>query len=182
MDKELLIAIGKAKKGERLAQKKLFDHFLPYISVVCRRYAYDTNVLPDAIQETFIAIFRNLDTYDSNKGPFKAWIRRIAINATLRLARERNTTEELSEQVIPLPTTTICIWEFESEDLMILLKKMPINYRDVFNLFVIDECTHKEIAQLLGISEMVSRQKLSRARKWLKLHYQEELKASHLSR
>ncbi|MBX2876816.1 MAG: sigma-70 family RNA polymerase sigma factor [Saprospiraceae bacterium] len=182
MDKAVLIAIGKAKKGERLAQKKLFDHFLPYLSVVCRRYAYDPTILPDAIQESFIAIFRNLDSYDSRKGPFKAWIRKIAINATLRLTRDRKETEELFEQMIQPPTTTIRISEFESEDLMILLQKMPANYRAVFNLYVIDEFTHREIAQVLGISEMVSRQKLSRARKWLKSRYQAQLKASNFSR
>ena len=182
MDKELLIAISKAKKGDRLAQKKLFDQFLPYLSVVCRRYAYDSSVVPDAIQESFIAVFRNLDTYDHKKGPFKAWIRKVAINATLRLARTRTNTEELSEQMGEVPTTAISIWEFENEELMILLKKMPSNYREVFNLFVIDEFTHKEIAQLLGISEMVSRQKLSRARKWLKTHCTRGLKATNLSR
>lgn len=152
----------------RTAQKELYLLLLPYLRAVASRYLKDNSYTKDVLQESFVKIFKNIQKYDPNKAPFKNWAARIAINTAFNY--NERVTDTLTEEFILDIHEPI---EIESHEtitdslLMKLLKRMPKGYFEVFNLFVIDEYNHQEIALTLGISEALSRKKLSRAKNWL---------------
>lgn len=155
---------------DRAAQKQLYTKLLPYLNAICRRYLYHQDHIEDVLQESFIAIFKNLPQYDLNRASFKTWATKITINKCLKQnLKQRNTKDptaedELMEQVVQ----TTVIEELTNEEVLSWLKKMPDTYYQVFNLYVIEEYTHNEIAELLKIDVSLSRKRLSRARDWVK--------------
>ncbi|MFK8007135.1 MAG: RNA polymerase sigma factor [Saprospiraceae bacterium] len=167
-----LISLCLSKNGE--AQRKLYNILLPYLNVMCKRYLVNSAELKDVLQETFIHIFKNLHQFDVQKASFKTWTTKIAINNCLKYngKNNRNSTEEL---IIELHESTVTPTVFENisnEEMLLWLKKMPRNYFDVFNMYVIDGFSHDEIAKLLNIESSLSRKRLSRAREWLKKRLQ----------
>lgn len=155
--------------NDRAAQKKLYDLLIPYLSSVCRRYLRNRSDLEDALQETFINIFNKIDLYDPEKGKFKTWAVKIAINCSFKLNEKMyklKTMEfdsETSQQVVD-PTVYS---ELSNEEMMNFLRSMPISWFEIFNMYVVEGFSHKEIGKILGIDKALSRQRLSRARKWL---------------
>jgi len=156
---------------DRAAQKALYLALLPYLRAVINRYLRDNSYEKDALQESFVKIFRSIDKYDPAKAPVKNWAARIVINTCLNY----------NERVIGLPAEEFIAETHDSENaeeikldkitdekMLNVLKAMPQGYFEVFNLFVIDEYSHKEIAKMLNIAEAVSRKKLSRAKNWLR--------------
>ena len=145
---------------------------MPYLHLVCRRYLRYPADLKDALQDSLIAIFRGLETYDPDKGNFKTWSSRVAVNVCLR-HNERYQRRATSELVINLhePAVDPAVYaNFSAEELIAWLRKMPAPYFTVFNAHVIDGYSHQEIAELFGITTELSRQRLSRARAWLRKH------------
>ncbi len=169
-----LIALCLSKNGE--AQRKLYDLLLPYLNAISRRYLYDHSFLKDALQETFIRIFKSLEQFDIHKASFKTWSTKIAINACLKQnAKCKNNltsvlNTEFHEQAIPENIVN----SLTLEETQNWLKQMPKQYFEVFNLFVIDEFTHDEIALMLSIAPSLSRKRLSRARMWVKKRLQND--------
>jgi len=163
--------LQKCKSQQRNAQKELYQILLPYLSSIALRYLRDASYKQDALQESFVKIFKSLEKYDSNKGHFKSWASRITINTCLNLNARliREPVEEISEHIIVTEKFEYYdLSQFTNDDLLMFLKNMPSSYREVFNLYVIDGYKHKEISQLLSISELLSRTKLSRAKAWLR--------------
>jgi len=158
------------KAHNREAQQQLYFTLLPYLRAVVNRYLRDKSYEKDVLQEGFVKVFRNIEKYDPNKAPVQSWAARIMINTALNF----------NERVIGLPDDELIIEEHETtqeevslekitdEKMLNVLKEMPQGYFEIFNLFVIDEYTHKEIAKMLNIAEAVSRKKLSRAKVWLR--------------
>lgn len=133
---------------------------------ICRRYARDESMAKDFLQDSWLRIYNNLDKYDSSR-PFEAWIKRITVNECLKNIRsQKNYFEELND--IQVDHTETPIEKLNNEDLMVLINALPLVYKTVFNLYVIDGYSHKEIAELLNIKESTSRSKLARGRTWLK--------------
>ena len=159
---------------DRTAQRQLYDQLLPYLRGVCRRYLRNDSFTMDVLQESFIKLFRSLDRYDSNRAPLKGWAARIVINTCLNY-NDRvigAPTDELSELDEPVETPATVVetdWAKLTDDRLLgLLRRMPTGYLEVFNLFVIDGYSHQEVANLLSINETTSRQKLTRAKAWLR--------------
>ena len=155
-NKEERHIIEACKKQDRKGQKLLYDKFLPYVATVCRRYLWNESDLNDALQECFILVFSNIaTTYDPEKGELKSWIRRIAINSTLKFNQKyrKNEALEIIENIVNMKITPDVFYSFSNENLLKFVNKMPKSYADVFNLFVIDGYSHKEIADMLGINE-----------------------------
>jgi len=153
----------------RNAQKQLYELLLPYLRAVASRYLRDTSYVKDVLQESFVKIFRNMEHYDPNKAPLKQWAAKITINNCLNYNKRVIGLQK--EEFIIEKHQTITVSELEkwsNEDLLYLLKKMPEQYFEVFNLFVIDGYSHQEIADMLKISEPLSRKRLSRAKSWVK--------------
>ncbi len=161
--------IHKCVKKERAAQRQLYDQLMPYMVSICRRYVFNMSDVQDAVQETFINIFSGIEKYDQAKGSFKTWAVRVAINASFKLNKRMDETRtvEFVSDYHEKPVDPSILTQLEDEDLLAFFKTMPQSYFDVFNLHVIDGYSHKEIAELLKIDESLSRQRLTRARKWL---------------
>ena len=161
--------IRRCKRKDRLAQKQLYQSYLPYLNSVCRRYLINPSDINDVLQESFINIFRNIDKYDAKKALFKTWAVKISINCTLKFNEKMNKVpviELVTEQHVQTIDPYV-LSKLNDEDLLIFLKTMPQKYSEIFNLNVIDGFSHKEISKILDIEESLSRKRLSRARAWL---------------
>lgn len=162
--------IKSCRTQNRVAQKQLYELLLPYLRAVASRYLRDTSYTKDVLQESFVKIFKHLDRYDSQKAPLQKWAARIVVNDCLNYNKrvigipneEFDTTQH---EIVCLPQV---MKDLSDEHLLLILKKMPNGYFEVFNLFVIDDYKHEEIAQMLDITPALSRKRLSRARNWLK--------------
>lgn len=173
---------------DRKAQQQLYELLLPYLRAVANRYLRDTSFWKDVLQEGFVKIFRNMDKYDHQKAPFQQWAAKVVINTCLNYNSriiERFDPFSLANHDRPVPPSVA--QDFSDEHLLSILKMMPNGYFEVFNLYVIDGFGHDEIAQMLGIAPTLSRQRLVRAKNWLKNALEEnpslsgELQALHFS-
>ena len=157
-------------RNERAAQRKLYQQLLPYLNVVCQRYLHDREQVQDVLQETFIRIFKNLRQYDVQKASLKTWVTKIAINCCLKQNAAQRTTDELIVALHDQECTPAVLRQLSDEELIAWLRQMPRPYYEVFNLHAIEGFSHAEIAELLQIKEPLCRQRLSRAKAWLKKH------------
>ena len=135
---------------------------------VCRRYARDEAMAKDVLQETLIRIFQHIGKYEAT-GSFEGWMRRIAVRRSLQWLEKSSFRHEL--QPVEMPGKDFIEPEVYSrlgvEEIMSLLKELPDGFRAVFNLNVVEGYSHKEVAELLNITESTSRSQLTRARKLL---------------
>lgn len=138
----------------------------PYLYNFCLRYANSHEDAKDLLQESLILIFNNLDQFSSdNEAAFKSWCRRITINNALSKKRKKsNQHNSISQSKTSLSALPLIISKLNVEDILTLLNHLPDNQRLVFNLFVIDGYSHREIAKILNIKESSSRTYLTRAR------------------
>ncbi len=156
-------------KGDRKSQTKLVAHFGPKLLPLCKRYTKDIHLAQDALQDTFINVFRYLENF-KGKGVFDAWIRRIAVNCSLNLIKKSKfqyqSISDNGEYILP-PIEAEIYESLNYDDLLLIVKELPPIYYTVFNLYVIEGFDHKEIGEMLDIGESTSRSNLSRARKKL---------------
>ena len=159
--------IQRCLAGDKACQSSLVHQYAPRLLAICRRYTGgDNHHAQDALQETFINIFKYLHTYNSS-GSFEGWIKRIAVNCCLTFQRkirpihfaEESEMERITETVIPDVYSSL-----GKEALLDLIKELPESYYLVFNLYVIEGYDHSEIGKMLDISASTSRSTLSRAR------------------
>jgi RNA polymerase sigma factor (sigma-70 family) len=155
--------------GSRLMQKHLYERFAGRMMAVCLRYAQTTFEAEDVLQEGFITVFRNLSSF-RRECPLEFWIRRIMVNAALRQHRRNAPLVAMSEGEYPeeLVNEEFTLANYGFEDLLALVQELAPRYRMVFNLFAIEGYGHKEIGEMLGISEGTSKSQYSRARAILK--------------
>lgn len=153
------------RRGDRAAQKRLYDTFSPKMYALCCRYVKDSMEAEDVLVTAFTKILDKIDQYKS-EGSFEGWIRRVVVNEALTwLRRNRNMYLELELEAADYePDYKSLSDHLEAEDLMTMINELPSGYLIVFNLYAIDGYSHKEIADQLGISENTSKSQLSRAR------------------
>lgn len=157
-----------AARRDHAAMKAIYDRYVEYLAAACARYVGDENDRKDVLQEAFIKIFTSLDKFEfRGEGSFKAWMVRIAVNEALRFLK-RSMSNSFIEYDDKLPDVAD---EPEPEvdgipDDVIneLILSLPPGYRMVFNLYVFERKSHKEIAKLLGIGESSSASQFSRAK------------------
>lgn len=162
--------IHSCKKNDAKAQKRLYMLLLPYLRAIVNRYLRDTSYEKDALQESFVKIFKTINSFDQKKGEMKSWAARITINTCLNLNKRLigQPTEEL-KSVEFIQETGSYIQVVDEEGILLkFLKVMPPDYSAVFNLFIIDGYDHQEIAEILSIEPALSRKRLSRARDWMR--------------
>ena len=168
------IIIEDCKKGKRDAQNKLYKKFAPSLLSLCMRYARNREEAEDVLQEGFIKVFLNIMNF-RGEGSFEGWMKRIMVNTAIthnkqtlkhhfhadiseieetHLVEEEEKTEE---NIVKIPTGK----------LLEMIQQLPVGYNTVFNLYVFENYTHKEIADLLGVSVNTSKSQLSKARKHL---------------
>ena len=167
------------KAGQEKAYRYLVDAYADQLMGLCMRYLRDRQKAEDAVQETYIQVFKSIHRFEET-GVLLGWISKIAINTCLkdlRKAKRLVFDEDVIqfEHRIQLPD----VYEkLTSEDLLLLLDRIPIAYRIIFNLFVIEGYTHKEISKILDIQVSHSRTRLTRARDMLQEIYFIHLKKS----
>ena len=168
-DKEKQI-VNLFQKGDNCAMDKLYMEYADYLTGVCARYISDEETLKDVLQESFIRIFTQIHQFEyRGKGSLKAWITKIAINEALQqLRKEKAFLIPLHEsQIGDFPDEESEVESIDSQTLLAFIQKLPPGYRAVFNLFVIEEKSHQEIAEILQIKPNTSASQYLRAKKLL---------------
>lgn len=156
-------------KGDRAAQKVLYDRLAPRMFPVCIRYVGDRELAEDILQEGFITLFTRLDTYKGD-GSFEGWARKIFVTTALMELRKKDALKMSDDLETARGMKAETVTQLQSigyKDLMKLITQLPTGFRTVFNMYAIEGYSHKEIGEVLGISETTSRTQLSRARLWL---------------
>src|SRR5690242_19138746 len=150
-------------------QKLLYDQFSSKMYGVCLRYAENTEDASDVMQESFIKVYKSLPKF-RGEGSFEGWIRRIFINTSIEHFRRKvklyNVTE-VQENTIE-DTELDALDSLETKDILKILNELSPGYKQVFNMHVIEGYSHKEIADVLGITEGTSKSQLARAKGVLK--------------
>ena len=161
--------IEACKKGDRAAQKALYDRLASRMFPVCLRYIGERSLAEDILQEGFITLFTRLDNYRGD-GSFEGWARRIFVTTALMSLRKKDALK-MSEDLDSARKMKADIpsqgQDIGYKELMKLVMELPPGFRTVFNMYAIEGYSHKEIGDMLGISETTSRTQLSRARIWL---------------
>ena len=146
-------------------QEELYSRFSPRMYAVCLRYAGNAEEAEDILQEGFIKIFKKLDSFRS-EGSFEGWVRRIFVNTAIEHFRRKKYLQPVTEK----EETSIegqynsVLDNLAERDILGLVQQLSPGYRTVFNMYVVEGYTHKEIADMLGISEGTSKSQLSRAK------------------
>ena len=154
------------RRGDRKAQKQLYDRLAPKMMAVCLRYMGTRDEAEDILQEGFITLFSRLDSY-SGEGSFEGWARKIFVNTALMNLRKKDALKMSEDLETAWNVSSDGVSQIQSagyHELLKLIAGLPTGYRTVFNLFVVEGYSHKEIAQTLGITEATSRSQLQRAR------------------
>ena len=156
-------------KGNRESQKALYDLLAPRMFPVCIRYIGDRIEAEDVLQDGFVTLFTRLQDF-KGEGAFEGWARKIFVNTALMNLRKKDAlkmSEELEAAKGFTSETSSQMQNLGYKELIALITELPTGFRTVFNLYVIEGYSHKEIGEMLGISETTSRTQLSRARNWL---------------
>ena len=153
-------------KKNAIAQKHLYEKFVRKMMGVCLRYADSTEEAEDVVQNGFISVFENISSFRGT-GPLEGWIRRIMVNTALTNIRKNKKLKqniELESVEFMLPSTSQSSESFEAQDLLKIIQTLPTGFKTVFNLYAIEGYSHKEIGDILGISEGTSKSQLARAK------------------
>ncbi|MDW7694804.1 RNA polymerase sigma factor [Flammeovirgaceae bacterium SG7u.111] len=156
-------------KGERKAQKHLFEEYSKKMYPVCMRYAKNSEDADDILQEAFIKIFKNIKTFRKESSLYY-WIKRIVINTALNYQRSKLYLYPMVDvqDLHGLAEKESTLSSFQLKDLLKLLQTLPDGCRVIFNLYAIEGYQHKEIAEMLGISVGTSKSQYARAKSLLK--------------
>ena len=158
--------INSCKKGDRAAQRVLYDRLAPRMFPVCIRYVGDRTLAEDILQDGFVTLFTKLDNYKGD-GSFEGWARRIFVTTALMYLRKKyalKMSDDLEVAKGLKTEVTGQIADIGYKELMEMVMSLPTGFRTVFNMYAVEGYSHKEIADILGISEVTSRTQYSRAR------------------
>ena len=175
-------------RGKRKFQKRLFEKYYGKMMAICYRYAKDSDEAQDMVQNGFIKVFKKLDVYNF-EGSLEGWIRRIMVNTAIDQIRKNKRNPFLIEDVdraqnveedVPFSTEEDEFYsKLKAKTAIKAISELSPAYRTVFNMYVIEGFTHKEIADYLGISEGTSKSNLAKAKQ--KLRAQLTLKFANLN-
>ncbi|HKK89292.1 MAG TPA: sigma-70 family RNA polymerase sigma factor [Saprospiraceae bacterium] len=156
-------------QGNRTCEKCLYEKYAGKMLSVCMRYMGSRSKAEDMVQEGFIRVFQNLDSFKFT-GSLEGWIRRIMINCSLReLGKMRNKNEFFGHEYYSESSDMVgVISKMSADEIHDLIAQLPDGYRTVFNMYVIDGYSHKEIADQLDFGVGTSRSQLAKARNQLR--------------
>lgn len=169
--KELILneeeLIRRCVKGDRRAQESLFNQFYQDLYLIAMRYLSDHHDAEDVIIQSFTRVFKSLPRFTYNgPGSLGKWIRTILINEAIRSLKKRRLIQFNEDiQHLNRPTSEAnALQQMQAGDILRMIEELPTGYRTVFNLFVVEGYSHKEVAKMLGISESTSKTQLKKAR------------------
>lgn len=178
--------IESAKNGETQARKALYSRYVRYLWAVCSRYITSPDDAQDVLQDSFIKIFQSLDSFQwRGEGSLKSWMTRVVVNECLKRLRDGKKEKMLvfADELPDVPDDDgedegISVENVPPEVIHSMIRELPEGYRTVFNLYVMEGRSHREIAELLGIGESSSASQFHRAKKILASKIKEYLKTN----
>ena len=160
--------ILQCKEHDSKAQGELYKRYNRILFAICLRYSPNFTEAEDNLQDAFITIFKKIGQYNG-KGSFEGWIKRVTVNTVLQKYRKQRIFEHVDEdQIEDKEDLEIEEEEIPLQFLLKIIQELPDRYRMVFSMYVMDGYQHKEIAEMLGISDGTSKSNLARARAILK--------------
>ena len=172
------------KEKDRKAQKALYEIFSKKFFIICLRYSTDYSEAEDMLQEGFIKLFDKMNKFNK-KGSFKSWAGRLIANNCIDIIRKKPNLYAITDyHANSLETyTTNALDKMIGDDILAVIQSLPTGYRTIFNMYVIEGFSHKEIAERLNINAGTSKSQLNRARKLLqkKLEKINKYDSAHLS-
>lgn len=169
------------KKNKKTARNKIYAAYSNKLFGICLRYADSREEAEDILHDSFIKIFTKINQL-KDKSSFEAWIKQITRNTAIQFIREKiysrnklkdfkeETNKDISSQIFETPKG------LNPKQIMDLLQKLPQGYKLVFNMFVFEDMSHKQIANQLGVSENTSKSQYFRAKKYLNKLIEEQYK------
>ncbi|SFF86787.1 RNA polymerase sigma factor [Pontibacter chinhatensis] len=159
--------IAGCQQADGKAQKLLYERFASQMYGVCLRYLKNQMDAEEALLNGFMKIYQHIDRFEG-KGSFEGWVRRIMVNESLAFLRKKEPLHiAIEDSYIQVANPTSADHDLAEGELLELLRTLPAGYRAVFNLYAIEGYSHKEIADMLGITEGTSKSQLSKARTML---------------
>lgn len=174
-------------KNDRASQKALYEMFYGKMLGVCSRYSNSNDEAQDILHEAFLKVFNSIKNFN-HTGSFEGWVRRIMVNTAIDHLRKNKknhlivSTVYANQKAVNIPDEAIeddLFLNIDREEILKAVQELTPAYRAVFNLYVIEEHTHKEIAELLEISEGTSKSNLSKAKFNLKKSLMHLIKTTH---
>ena len=159
--------IQNCKKNDTKAQSDLYKLFMSKLFALSLKYSRNYAEAEDNLQDAFVTIFKKIEQYQ-DKGSFEGWLKRIVINTALQRYRSKGVFDIVNEEQIEDVVVEIENDVVDIDFLLSIIQELPDRYRLVFNLYVLDGYSHKEIGQMLDINIGTSKSNLARARKILK--------------
>ncbi len=153
--------------GNGDAQREVYERYGGEMLAVCRRYTHSLEDAEEVLSNGFIKVFQKIDQY-RGEGALGAWIRRVMVREALNFIRyQKNLFVEVEEEYQSEFGHAATSEHYDAEHLMRMINELPTGYRTVFNLYAIEGYNHKEIGEMLDISENTSKSQLSKARRQL---------------
>ena len=174
--------INGCKKGKRRAFSLLYEKYADVLMLVCLRYSRNKAEAQDVLQEGFIKVFQKIEAFEG-RGSFEGWLKRIMVNTAINYYKANKKYQlqqdiEANNNILVIHDNDDEMFETDPrvkpEVLMQMINDLPDGYRMVFNMYVFDGLTHKEIAGDLGVTESTSKSQLSKARKYLRSRIEEK--------
>ena len=168
---ELNDIITACKTNNSIAQERLYKHYFALMYTICKGHSEDQQTIISLVNEGFLKIFINIKSFDSDKGSFEGWAKKIITNTAIDFSRTQKNKVQLvsldddhkeEQSLYQLPHN------HKEEEVLHLIKKLPAVTQKVFSLFIFKGYSHKEISQLLDIAKSTSRWHVAEARKNLK--------------
>lgn len=150
---------------DRVSQRQLFETYGRKFMAICKRYMRDDMQAEDVLMESFLKIYNSIKNFKA-EGSFEGWMRRIVVNTAIDHVNKKNRSllkycEEVKDETSILPEA---IDNLSANELMLMVCELPVGCRTVFNMFVMDGFTHKQISEHLNIPEGTSKWHMSKAR------------------
>jgi RNA polymerase sigma factor (sigma-70 family) len=162
-----IVLVKECIEGDRKAQHKLYNLYASKMYALCMRYGGNADDAQDMLQEGFFKVFKNIAKYRGD-GSLEGWIRKVFVFSCIEAVRKRNKVVTQDLDNIDIVDKALTGFEkISMYDLMKVVQMLPDGYRAVFNLFMVEGYTHKEISEILGISESTSKSQLMRAKAFL---------------
>ena len=159
--------IKQCANNDQRAQKEIYQLFAGKLFSICLKYSKNKQEAQDNFQDGFITIFNKIGQFNF-EGSFEGWIKRVMVNTILLKYRKKTVLSIVTEEIPDEVVVDIDDDEISLDYLLNLIQELPERYRMVFNLYVLDGCSHKEISEMMQIAEGTSKSNLARARAILK--------------
>ncbi|HEX5625471.1 MAG TPA: sigma-70 family RNA polymerase sigma factor [Saprospiraceae bacterium] len=162
---EVTAMIKACAAQDPLGQRRLFEFYYGYVKSICLRYTSKLEDCEEVMDDSFIKVFRNLDKYDFAR-PFKYWLRTVVVNTAIDFYRQNNRIIQAQsiEDYEEISMEDHHVERLSVEEILAVVQKLSPAYRTVFMMFVVDGYTHKEISEMLKITEGTSKSNLAKAR------------------